>query len=144
MENIQGLESLNYWVVYVLKLEDGCYYVGSTTTLAFGNRMMHHWTHPTKGALWTRLHKPILVRSIDIYPRDLTDSQICMLEDKKTLHMAQAHGLDVVRGGGYCQQQPNWPLDLFSIKKKKGSKKQKENIARVQLQQSARLFGGKI
>ena len=40
--------------VYALKLEDNCYYVGSTDDI--DTRLYRHFSG--KGAAWTQLHKP--------------------------------------------------------------------------------------
>lgn len=101
---------LNCWIIYVLELEDGCWYVGQTTTRAFAKRMHHHWFHPSKGAMWTRAHKPVRVRSIDTYNRSLTKDRVEALENAKTLLYAQRYGFESVRGGGYCQREPHWPI----------------------------------
>jgi predicted GIY-YIG superfamily endonuclease len=100
---------INCNVIYTLKLEDECWYVGYTTTNAFKQRMHHHWDHATKGSMWTRLHKPIRVYNIDTYDRGLSGSEMGKLEDEKTLKLAKLYGTDKVRGGGYCQMEPVWP-----------------------------------
>lgn len=124
----------NYWIVYTLKLEDRCWYVGTTTTLAFTKRMNDHWNQAGKGSQWTRLHKPVMVQAIDVYPRSLTTSEICKLEDARTLQLANNHGAERVRGGGYCQAMPKWT--------KPAKKKKNWDIgkARQQLSQSSARF----
>lgn len=119
---------LNCWIIYVLLLEDDCWYIGQTTSLAFKQRMKHHWHHKTKGALWTRAHKPIRVYSVDTYDRSMADNDIAKIEDGTTLKYAKIYGFESVRGGGYCQREPNWPIIISAKKKKKKSKKNSWDI----------------
>ena len=80
-------------IVYVLKLEDGCYYVGMTHDL--NRRLSQHYGGT--GALWTRLHKPISVEKIYFLNHGETN-----LEDKITREYMNIYGEDKVKGGKYC------------------------------------------
>ncbi len=89
--------------VYVLKLEDECVYVGFTENLM--ERLNAHFS--SKGAAWTRLHKPIEVMQVLEGERDL--------ERDRTLHMMGVHGWEKVRGATWCKvdmKQP--PSELLS------------------------------
>ena len=136
----------NYWIIYTLQLEDDNYYVGSTTTLAFKKRMKDHWAGidgGIKGSLWTRTHHPIMVQDIDVYPRSLSGSDICKIEDKRTLQLAKTVGHHKVRGGGYCQMQPVWPLSRKAANKNSKKTKPWERMsqrAQKQLARSAKLI----
>lgn len=91
-------------ILYVLKLEGGNYYIGTTRNL--DKRYKEHCTG--KGSEWTRIHKPIEI--LEARETGLTDDrEACLLEDELTLEMAEMHGPDFVRGGGYCQKKPRWP-----------------------------------
>lgn len=129
---------LNVWIIYTLQLEDGCWYVGSTTTKAFKVRMNNHWLGTRKGAMWSRLHAPIKVHSIQTFDRSLTLSDITKLEDKRTLEVAAEYGYELVRGGGYCQMSPSWPVGAVT---KKQNKKWDVAKARRELRASAKLCG---
>ena len=111
----------NYWIIYTLRLEDDCWYVGSTTTRAFKDRMADHWKQAGKGSNWTALHKPIMVQDIDVHDRNLSASEIARLEDKRTLILAKSLGCQYVRGGGYCQSFPRWPSEVVDGKLNRGA-----------------------
>jgi len=76
-------------VVYVLKLEDDCYYVGITLNL--NQRLAQHWTG--SGAGWTKLHKPIEVLRVVYqgHEQDITNDMIAL------------YGRDKVRGGNHTR-----------------------------------------
>lgn len=94
--------------LYVLELEDECWYIGQSRNVAA--RFNKHLTG--RGANWTKLHKPL--RIAHIKNTSSTDEQeASLLEDKLTLEYAKKHGTFYVRGGGYCQSKPKWPLTLF-------------------------------
>ena len=78
--------------MYVLELEDGNYYVGTTYQLNF--RLAQHWMG--KGAKWTKLHRPIAVKEV-IYPATFMD------ENEKTLELIGIYGKDKVRGGSFTR-----------------------------------------
>lgn len=75
--------------VYVLQLEDDCWYVGYTASPEL--RMCQHGLG--RGAQWTALHKPIGIKSIQ--PGDT------QLEDCLTLLYMSRYGWRKVRGGRY-------------------------------------------
>lgn len=78
--------------VYVLELEDECWYVGITYQLNF--RMAQHWSG--QGAIWTRQHKPLRIAEV-IYPAEKE------AENLKTLELREKFGPDKVKGGNYCR-----------------------------------------
>ena len=79
-------------LVYHLKLEDECHYVGITYNL--NQRYAQHLGG--NGAKWTQLHKPIDVQQVWI---DGSEE----LENKITLELIEKYGKDKVRGGKYTQ-----------------------------------------
>ena len=81
-----------YPCVYVLRLEDDCYYIGSSYTL--NQRLAQHWSG--NGAKWTRLHKPLEVVQV-IYPAEKTT------ENETTQTYMQKYGADKVKGGSWCR-----------------------------------------
>lgn len=94
--------------LYALRLEDGCYYVGMSRSPE--RRYKKHGGR--KGAMWTRLHKPVEI--IETRNTGLADDgQVSKLEDLMTLEYAQTYGIEFVRGGGYCQMKPHWPLEVM-------------------------------
>jgi hypothetical protein len=76
--------------LYVLRLEGGNYYVG--TTDSFETRMEEH--RRGNGALWTRKHKVVSVE-ITMPCKSPFD------EDKVTKEYMAKYGIDRVRGGAY-------------------------------------------
>lgn len=94
--------------LYVLELTDNKYYVGMTRNVE--KRYRRHISG--KGAQWTKLHKPIrIVKTIDTNLSN--ELEVAILENRLTFDMATQHGLDNVRGGGYCQMHPKWPQHLY-------------------------------
>ncbi len=80
-----------YCLVYILRLEQDKYYVGSTDHL--NSRLFQHYNN--KGSNWTKKYKPIKIVGIKIGNRET--------ETKVTLAMMKKHGIENVRGGGYCK-----------------------------------------
>lgn len=93
--------------LYVLKLEDNCWYVGITTNI--DRRFRQHLKG--EGARWTAFHKPIKIwetEDLGNSPQPIANR----LEDQKTLKYAAIYGTDFVRGGGYSQMKPRWKAVL--------------------------------
>lgn len=84
---------LVYPIVYVLKLEDDCWYVG--ITLDLNKRLGQHWSG--EGAKWTKLHKPISVEKI-LFPADGET-----IENDTTKEYMELYGKEKVRGGSWCR-----------------------------------------
>ena len=84
---------LVYPCVYVLKLEDECWYVGITMDL--NKRLSQHWSGD--GAKWTKLHKPLAVERI-VYPADSET-----IENDTTREYIELYGKEKVRGGSWCK-----------------------------------------
>ena len=84
---------LVYPSLYVLKLENDCYYVGISHNL--NQRWSQHWSG--NGAKFTRLNKPLEVIRV-IYPATEKD-----IENRITLEYIAEFGKEKVRGGSYCQ-----------------------------------------
>ncbi len=82
-------EFKSFHLVYVLELEGGCYYVGTTTNL--NRRLYEHYNN--MGARWTKEHKPIQIRKVCLGGRDV--------EKKETLKLIQLYGKQSVRGAGF-------------------------------------------
>jgi hypothetical protein len=80
--------------IYVLKLEEGKYYVGKTSNPDF--RLNCHFND--EGSVWTRKYKPLEV--VELIP-DCDDYD----EDKYTRKYMDMYGIDNVRGGSYVSVQ---------------------------------------
>ena len=78
-------------ILYVLELEHGKYYVG-TTNRPLNDRILEHFNE--YGSEWTRIHYPIKVIETK-YNVDKYD------EDKYTKLYMDKYGIDNVRGGSY-------------------------------------------
>ena len=78
-------------VVYVLGLEDDCYYVG--ITFNFNHRMSQHFSG--FGSKWTTLHRPVRLERVILFgSKDI--------ENATTLELMRMHGPEKVRGGSWC------------------------------------------
>jgi predicted GIY-YIG superfamily endonuclease len=78
---------------YVLELENGYYYIGSTLDL--NKRLAQHFTAKASG--WTKIHKPISVVSV-FYPTNGIQD-----ENEITKAYIVAHGAEKVRGGSWTR-----------------------------------------
>lgn len=78
--------------LYVLELEDSCWYVGITTN--FNYRMAQHFSG--QGAIWTKEHKPKRVFKV-FYPATRE------MENEKTLQLIEKYGAEFVRGGSWTK-----------------------------------------
>lgn len=81
--------------IYVLELEDGCYYVGQTT--APTTRLQQH--RDGKGSAWTRLHAPVRMCNLR---KVRAGPEAGLEEDKETKTWMMRKGVDFVRGGAYA------------------------------------------
>lgn len=73
--------------VYVLKLENDCWYVGVTEDMK--KRMRKQFLNPSTG--WTSKHQPVEI--VFTCPGDLA------VERQVTMDLVQLYGVDKVRGG---------------------------------------------
>lgn len=81
--------------LYVLKLRDNCYYVGSTKDPS--NRFKQHQSGI--GAAWTKEHPPVGGKEILLKP--VNGVMVGLEEDKLVKEMMIKYGVDNVRGGSY-------------------------------------------
>jgi predicted GIY-YIG superfamily endonuclease len=86
--------------IYVLKLEDGCIYVGKTTNPS-ARLGQHRNGGGYKGSAWTRLHPP--TASDYKMCRPVKKEYSGLEEDKMTKIWMMKRGIDKVRGGSYSQ-----------------------------------------
>ncbi len=80
--------------IYILKCEDGKYYVGKTYQKNPYHRIQDHFNG--NGSSWTQKYKPLEVMSV-IANCDDED------EDKHTKILMKKYGISNVRGGTYCR-----------------------------------------
>jgi len=76
-------------LVYVLELEDDCWYIGKTHHLNV--RLAQHWQGT--GAKWTRIHKPLRLSRVS-----MTET-----EQKVALDYIALYGKENVRGGSWTR-----------------------------------------
>ncbi|KAJ3169209.1 Cullin-4A [Geranomyces variabilis] len=81
-------------IIYVLGLENDCYYVGKSKTPK--DRIQQHFSG--NGSAWTRLHRPVCV--VETLAATTEDS-----ENSLTQRYIRKFGIDRVRGGWF--QKPN-------------------------------------
>lgn len=95
-----------YWL-YVLELEDGCWYVGITKDLK--KRYGQHKSG--KGAYWTKIHKPI--RVVRKEETDYTiESDAIMVESAVTIEYVKKYGAEFVIGGDFTKYDKEWDNTL--------------------------------
>lgn len=83
-------------MVYVLELEDDCWYVGITHNLNL--RYAQHVSGD--GALWTKMHPPKRIHEVHV------EEATFKLENLVTRKFIDIYGEDKVRGGAWCQRTP--------------------------------------
>lgn len=81
--------------IYVLKCQEGKYYVGKSTNI--NKRLKQHFKQK-KGACWTRLYRPLQIYEIR---RNCDEFD----EEKITLQYMKKFGINNVRGGSYTRLQ---------------------------------------
>ena len=90
-------------LIYVLELEDECYYVGVTSDI--NHRYDSHASGG--GSKWTQLHKPLSKDKMIVLEIGLNKENPYNLvrvdESTVTYHLMLKKGIDKVRGGGWCQ-----------------------------------------
>lgn len=86
------------YYLYVIKLEEECYYVGFSENLH--SRLDAHFNG--EGAKWTQLHKPIKGVCLEYHTNFDKHSEY---ENILTLKCMKKYGIDNVRGGAWCQTQ---------------------------------------
>ena len=96
--------------VYVLKLEDDKYYVGSSTNVL--ERFEQHKNG--QGSAWTQKYPPTGIHYI--YPStDSTDAALRLLEEKVTYDLMTEFGILNVRGASICQIEiPSEEYDVIA------------------------------
>jgi hypothetical protein len=86
--------------IYVLRLEDNCWYVGRTENVQ--KRLDQHMSGT--GSAWTKLHRPLEV---------VMEKTVVGFwdEDNKVKSLMTLYGKDKVRGGSYSQiELPDYQL----------------------------------
>ena len=90
--------------IYVLSLEDGCYYIGFSQDIQ--TRICSHFIGC--GSKWTILHKPVDIIAIK--------EGCTLLETLITLIYMIKYGFEKVRGGGYTNCDMQEPAALKKAK----------------------------
>jgi len=80
-------------IIYVLELEDDCFYVGITYNLNL--RIAQHLSGT--GAGWTKMHKPVKI--VEVFHDGCTRQ----MEDEVTKRYVEIYGAENVRGGSWCK-----------------------------------------
>jgi hypothetical protein len=87
-------------IIYVLRLEHSCWYVGRTQHL---NRRLAQHLDKTDSSIWTQMHPMIEVR--EAFEGEVFD------EDKTVLKYMDKYGIDQVRGGSFSKTE--LPQDTY-------------------------------
>jgi hypothetical protein len=80
-------------MIYVLELEDDCFYVGITYNLNL--RIAQHLSGT--GAGWTKMHRPVKI--VEVFHDGCTRQ----MEDEVTKRYVDIYGAENVRGGSWCK-----------------------------------------
>ena len=80
-------------MIYVLELEDDCFYVGITYNLNL--RIAQHLSGT--GAGWTKMHKPVKI--VEVFHDGCTRQ----MEDEVTKRYVEIYGTECVRGGSWTR-----------------------------------------
>lgn len=101
------MNKIRNYTLYVLDLEDDCFYVGMTSYKDVGRRFAEHIAGTAK---WTTLHKPLKIhetRNVGV----MAESSVAALETGLTLEYIGVYGIERVRGGALCS------LDMRRLEK---------------------------
>ena len=96
--------------IYVLQLENDCWYVGKTSNLAA--RITQHAAG--EGSAWTRLHRPLRgvpAHRIESVTREDAEGR----ETYVTARLMIEKGVNRVRGAMFCETRPFGPADLDNL-----------------------------
>jgi predicted GIY-YIG superfamily endonuclease len=86
---------------YVLKLEDGCYYVGATKNYDY--RIYQHFNHDG-GSKWCNLHEPLEV----VYFKKFSSYKAAFKDEQaQTVIYMRKYGIRHVRGADALNCKPN-------------------------------------
>jgi predicted GIY-YIG superfamily endonuclease len=96
--------------VYILELENGKYYVGSTTNRK--RRIEEH--NRRKGSKWTRVHKPVSV--LREYKR-IPSKYVLGMESRITAECMLEFGVNNVRGSMFCSTREFHKGDIAALTK---------------------------
>ena len=80
-------------MIYVLELEDDCFYIGITMNLNL--RIAQHLAG--SGAQWTKMHRPVKI--VEVFYEGCTRQK----EDEVTKKYVEIYGAECVRGGSWCK-----------------------------------------
>ena len=80
-------------MIYVLELEDDCFYIGITYNLNL--RIAQHLSG--SGAQWTKMHRPKKI--VEVFYEGCTRQK----EDEVTKRYVEIYGAECVRGGSWCR-----------------------------------------
>lgn len=96
------LEVINR-VLYVLELENGCFYIGQAQKNRLDKRMNEHFNLERKSrkSAWVALNKAVNIKEVIEYD-NMTVPEVEIYEDQKTIEYMKSYGIDKVRGGHYC------------------------------------------
>jgi len=83
-------------MIYVLKLSDGCFYVGQAQKRSFDRRMREHFdlTRKSRKSAWVKLHPAISIIETSEYVGTVPDLEV--FENSKTIEYMRKYGVSKV------------------------------------------------
>jgi predicted GIY-YIG superfamily endonuclease len=96
------------WHIYALELTGNRWFINRATNHSLPKLIKQHTAG--KGGWFTNEHRVVGSRILEtISPAEASISEIDRKVNNYVLDYATRYGYDNVRGGGYCQHQPQWP-----------------------------------
>lgn len=108
LKQSDSIDSEENLVCYVLRLENGKYYVGKTSNIEY--RMMQHYSGD--GSKWTKLHYSIEIMEIIPFAHKWQESYTTLVKMKE-------YGVDNVRGGPWCMVDLQFKPKIHLLDEKK-------------------------
>jgi hypothetical protein len=102
--NTTGASSTEAVKIFVLALEDDCFFVGRATEAKMPAKIANHRSgtdFSNDHFDWTRLHRPLPGPPVQLHDVD-PFMNVGLTQDMRVKMLMMEHGIDKVRGGTFC------------------------------------------